>query len=65
MKVWLNNKEVETDSITVSQFLEELMLPRYGIAVALDNKLLPQGQWSETLLYEGMRLVVIKAACGG
>ncbi|MCD8317874.1 MAG: sulfur carrier protein ThiS [Paraprevotella sp.] len=65
MKVTVNNKEVETTSATISSLIEELSLPVQGVAVAVNNRLVPRTQWNDYALTEGMSLVVIKAACGG
>lgn len=65
MKVQVNNKEVETHSTTLLQLTLELDLPVRGIAVAVNNRMVPRTQWEEFLLTENDSLVVIKAACGG
>lgn len=65
MRVSVNNKEIETAAHSVAQLLEEQQLPSQGIAVAVENRLVPRGQWEEYALAEGMQIVVIKAACGG
>ena len=36
-----------------------------GIAVAVNNKVVPRGKWNTTYLFEGARLTVIRAVCGG
>ena len=43
----------------------ELQLPQKGVAVAIDNQMIPRGSWAQTALQEGARIVIIKAACGG
>lgn len=65
MKVSVNNKEIETAAHSVAHLLEEQQLPSQGIAVAVENRLVPRGQWEEYALAEGMQIVIIKAACGG
>lgn len=65
MKVQVNNKEVETHSTTLLQLTQELNLPAQGIAVAVNNRMVPRTQWEALLLTENDNLVVIKAACGG
>ena len=61
----LNNKEVETQATHIGQLVEELALPRVGVAIAVNNRMVPHTAWDTTPLSEGMNLVVIKAACGG
>lgn len=65
MKVLVNNKEVETGATTLSQLTEELSLPAQGIAVAVNNRMIPRAEWKEYALSEGISIIVIKAACGG
>ena len=66
MKISVNNKEVETAA--VFDFCiggNELSLPLQGIAVAVENRLVPRTAWDGYALAEGMNIVIIKAACGG
>lgn len=65
MRVSVNNKEVETGAITLSQLTEELSLPAQGIAVAVDNRMIPRTEWTNQTLSEGASIVIVKAACGG
>ncbi|MDO4163654.1 MAG: sulfur carrier protein ThiS [Bacteroides sp.] len=65
MKLSVNSQEVETQATTLSQLIEELSLPVQGIAVAVDNQLVPRTEWADTPLSEGIAIVIIKAACGG
>ena len=65
MKLFFNNKEIATEAQTLQQLAQELSLPEKGIAVAVDNKLVPRPEWDAFLLKESIRIVVIKAVCGG
>ncbi len=65
MKVAINNKEVETNSTTLSQLVDELSLPMQGIAIAVNNRMVPRTEWTNYALNEGASIVIIKAACGG
>lgn len=66
MKVQVNNKEVEIDSAsTLTQLIMKLELPSQGIAVAINNKMIPRTEWEHFSLQENDNLVIIKAACGG
>lgn len=65
MKITVNNKEVETWATTLLQLTEELALPVAGIAVAINNRMIPRPQWGDCPLKEGASIVIIKAACGG
>lgn len=66
MKVQVNNKEVEiTETSTITQLTGQLELPLQGIAIAVNNKMIPRIEWDGFLLQENDHLVIIKAACGG
>lgn len=65
MRISVNNKEVETAAASISALVEELSLPSQGIAAAVENRLVPRGEWDGYALAEGMNIVIIKAACGG
>ena len=65
MKVSINNKEVETDTTTLSHLTEELCLPVQGIAIAVNNRMVPRTEWADYALTEGISIIIIKAACGG
>lgn len=66
MIIKVNNKEMELSSQTsLQQLAETLQMPDKGVAVAVNNQMIPRTKWSETILQENDQVVVIKAACGG
>jgi sulfur carrier protein len=65
MKVNVNNQSTETSASTLAQLLEGLQLPANGIAVGVNNRMVPRTEWDSYALSEGLNIVVIKAACGG
>ena len=66
MKVQVNNKEVKiTDASTITQLTEQLELSSQGIAIAVNNKMIPRSEWDGYTLHEGDHVTIIKAACGG
>ena len=66
MKVFVNNKETELiHGNTVADLAEQLSLPEHGVAIAVQNHMIPRSEWSTNELQEGASLVIIKAACGG
>ena len=66
MKLTVNNKETEAkDGCTVAELATQLALPEKGVAIAVNNKMIPRTEWAERALQCGDSLVVIKAACGG
>lgn len=65
MKLKVNNKEVETGASTLSQFSQEQNLPATGIAVAVNNRMVPRTEWDSYILQDGDKILIIKAVCGG
>ena len=65
MKLIVNNKEVETTACHLLQFANELELPEKGVALAVDQRMIPRAQWADYALKEGMNIIIIKAVCGG
>ena len=65
MKISVNNKEVETGSNYLLQLSQQLELPQAGIAVAVNNHMVPRSEWEHFVLHENDELIIIKAVCGG
>lgn len=65
MKLKVNDKEVETGAATLSLFIQEQNLPTTGIAVAVNNRMVPRTEWDSFALNEGDNILIIKAVCGG
>lgn len=66
MKLTVNSKETEVkDECTIAQLADQLALPPQGVAIAVNNKMIPRTNWAEHVLQSNDSLVVIKAACGG
>ena len=66
MRIYVNNKEHEVpERACVNDLAASLQLPEQGVAVAVDNRMVPRTQWAETRLQPEARVVIIKAACGG
>ncbi|OJZ73897.1 thiamine biosynthesis protein ThiS [Mycobacterium paraffinicum] len=65
MIVVVNERKVEVDErTTVAALLETLGYPNRGVAVAMDDALLPRSRWDATLS-DGARLEVLTAVQGG
>lgn len=65
MKLKINDKETEVKAASLKELAEELSLPEKGIAVAVNNSMVPRTGWQQTELNEGDNIVIIKAVCGG
>ena len=49
----------------VAMLAAELALPERGVALAVNNRIVPRAAWAETALNEGDNVTIIKAAFGG
>lgn len=66
MKLIVNNQETElAGGETLTHLAQQLQLPPQGVAIAVNNRMIPRTEWDGHVLQEGDRLVIIKAACGG
>ncbi len=65
MQITINNKPTDTTAKTLQQLANELALPEKGVAVAVENQMIPRDQWNDFTLQKGAHVVIIKAACGG
>lgn len=66
MKVLVNNKETElTQGNLISDLAAQLQLPPQGVAIAVNNRMIPRNEWDTHTLSSNDSLVIIKAACGG
>jgi sulfur carrier protein len=67
MQIEFNGEPIETqDELSLFQLLQQYQLQdRKGIAVAVDNNVVPRAAWPETELNEGKKIVVFTAAQGG
>lgn len=67
MKILLNQKEVTVDSpeTTVAKLVELKQLPSFGVAIAVNNKVVRKADWGSTVLHEGDNITLISAVCGG
>ena len=66
MKVQVNNKETELQSqSSIKQMALSMDLPKAGVAIAVNNKMIPRTKWDQFILNENDQIVIIKAACGG
>lgn len=66
MEVTLNGeKKVFDDNISVAEMITGLYGTDKGMAVAINNTLIPRNDWSNRSLAHGDDIVIIKAAYGG
>lgn len=65
MKIRINNKEIDVQAESLLDLAKELSLPERGVAVAVNNRMIPRTDWQQTALKDDDNIVIIKAVCGG
>ena len=66
MNIKVNNKMVTVpEGSSLFKLAQTLELPEKGVAVAVNNQMVPRADWLDKKLAENDQVVVIKAACGG
>jgi sulfur carrier protein len=66
MRLTVNGKEHDvTSEVTVAALLDTLALRRDGIAVALNDDVVPRAEHATRTLNDGDRLEIIVAVAGG
>jgi len=66
MNVILNDIPHEVaEGATLEKFIESLEIQLQGIAIAINNEVIPKSEWSKTTLIDGMALMLIHAVSGG
>ena len=66
MKLWLNGAERElADGASLADALGLLDLPDSGVAVAVDDDVVPRADWAAHPLRDGARVEVLTAVQGG
>lgn len=66
MKIIFNGNTEDFSATTLADLLESKGLAdKTGIAVALDNTVVPRTEWNQTRLEEGAKILLIGASYGG
>ena len=66
MKLSVNRQAVEADAgETLAGLLQRMSVPAEGVAVAVNNRVVPRSEWATTPLHEEDRITIIRAARGG
>jgi sulfur carrier protein len=66
MRLWLNGAERELpDGAVLADALATLDVPASGVAVAVDDDIVPRADWAGYPLHDGARVEVLTAVQGG
>lgn len=64
-RIYINNEEKLTDATNIDDLAMQLQLPQRGVALAVNNRVVPRTNWADTAVVEGAKVTIIKAAFGG
>jgi sulfur carrier protein len=67
MNIYINN-EINNfeEGITLQLVLEQHQLTtKNGIAVAVNEEIIPKNKWEQTRLFDGDKIIIIGAVAGG
>jgi sulfur carrier protein len=66
VKLWLNGAERELpDGASVADALAAIGAPQSGVAVAVDDDVVPRADWAGYRLHDGATVEVLTAVQGG
>ena len=65
MIVFVNNKKTDIQCAMLAELVASQNLPEKGVAVAVDNEMIPRSQWETFRLEPSQRITILKAFCGG
>ncbi|GEC70245.1 MULTISPECIES: sulfur carrier protein ThiS [Raoultella] len=66
MQIWFNDEPLRcADALTVAALLAQLEQQQAGIALALNQQVLPRERWDHHLLQEGDRVLLFQVIAGG
>ncbi|BDH47583.1 sulfur carrier protein ThiS [Salmonella enterica subsp. enterica serovar Choleraesuis] len=66
MQVWLNDQPIPClAGIALSQLLAQLSQPVSGVALAVNDRIVPQNQWANYLLQDNDRILLFQTIAGG
>lgn len=66
MRIFMNGDEVEIeDDASVEDIIEAFKLPKQGVAVAVNDSVVPRENWQNHGLVNGDSVMLIRAVQGG
>lgn len=66
MNIKINNEPaIVSDGMKLASIATMLQLPDKGVAVAVNNAMVPRTEWATHTVQEGDDIVILRAFCGG
>ena len=63
--VIINGEQVQAAGRTLADYMAEKGYRKTGIAVAINDKIIPMGKHGETVLKDGDRVEIVECVAGG
>ncbi|WP_394179528.1 sulfur carrier protein ThiS [Marinomonas posidonica] len=65
MKIYLNDKPFEFDGRYVQDLIDTLKKESNGVAVAIDQNIIPRSAWATTDVLASCRVFIFESIAGG
>lgn len=66
MKITVNNDAREVaEGYTIARLIEDIGYKEFKLAIAVNNQVVAKTAWSDAVLHDGDKIIVIKAVSGG
>ena len=66
MEIKINDEAVSVlEDSTVADIAKKNSLPEKGVAIAVNEEMIPRTDWLNTKLKSGDKVIIIRAVCGG
>jgi sulfur carrier protein len=64
-KIKLNDSSFQFSGESIGDLLDHLQSNKDGIALAVNQEVVPKSQWSKTLLRQGDNVLIFESIAGG
>ena len=66
MTINVNHKETSvSDAANLLELIDAMQIPEKGVALAVNNTVIPKTEWQSFILEENMNVTLIRATQGG
>ncbi|WP_435951647.1 sulfur carrier protein ThiS [Dryocola sp. BD626] len=66
MRILFNDEPMQcAEGLTLATLLEQLRLLKPGVALALNQTIVPREQWEARMLHDGDQILLFQAIAGG
>lgn len=65
MNIVVNNQDYSVESRTLTELIAELSIETKGVAIALNNRVIPRVEWGGVELSQNDKIVIVSAVFGG